>query len=164
MGTVFNRACENNNRKSLRKTITRAEAILWTFLRQRQCEGLKFRRQCSIGRYVVDFYCPSLRLAIEIDGLYHDEPETLAYDKGRQEELETLSVHFLRFKNEDVYTNIGGILTAIRSVAENKQKKSPCDKGETRRKEGGGQIVWGQIKGGTILSSVLKYPQFNKNP
>ena len=122
MGTVFNRESKSENRKSLRKKMTRAEAILWTFLKQKQCEGLKFRRQCSIGRYVVDIYCPSLRLAIEIDGQYHDNPDMTAYDKKRQNEIETLGVKVLRFKNEDVYTNIGGILAAIRILAKNKQK------------------------------------------
>lgn len=57
------------------------EIILWSRLKNRQLGGLRFRRQYSVGRYVVDFYCPEVRLVIEIDGDYHFTGEAKQYDK-----------------------------------------------------------------------------------
>jgi hypothetical protein len=65
---VFNRISEKPVRQSLRKALPAAELILWSKLKSRQVNGWKFRRQFGVGPYVVDFYCPALKLAIEIDG------------------------------------------------------------------------------------------------
>ena len=68
-------------RKSLRKNLTPAEAFLWRLLKNSQLENRKFRRQHSIGNYILDFYCPKIRLAIELDGDYHNNTETILYEE-----------------------------------------------------------------------------------
>ena len=75
---------------------------MWKHLRG-EALGVKFRRQFSIGRYVVDFYCPSLHLAIEVDGESHASEDARAYDEARQREIESLGVRFIRVANDDVY-------------------------------------------------------------
>ncbi len=74
MTEIFNREAERGIRQSLRNTLPAAELMLWSKLKNRQICGRKFRRQFSVGPYVVDFYCPTLKLAIEIDGDSHFQP------------------------------------------------------------------------------------------
>lgn len=93
--------------------MTPAEARLWTALRKRQCAGRKFRRQHSIGPYIVDFYCVRERLAIEIDGSIHDDPARAGYDAERQAFLERNGVTVLRFTNEQVRDQLSIVLEAI---------------------------------------------------
>ena len=98
---------KNNNlkqmqpyRRILRKNMTEAEVALWTMIRKRQLNNERFLRQYSIGRYIVDFYCPKHKLAIELDGeihLYQQE-----YDDRRTEYLKSLGVTVLRFENREV--------------------------------------------------------------
>lgn len=97
--------------RNMRKNPTSAEALLWTRLRKRQLDGLKFRRQHIIHQFIVDFYCPSVKLAIEIDGPVHDEQEQ--YDQYRDEMLNELGYQVARFKNEEVENNIELVVAAI---------------------------------------------------
>jgi very-short-patch-repair endonuclease len=100
-----------NIARDLRKKRTDAEKILWRNLRARQFEGLKFRRQHPIGNYVVDFVCLEVSLVIEVDGGQHAEnPKDVERDK--QLTLEGFKV--LRFWNNEVLTNIEGVLESIR--------------------------------------------------
>jgi very-short-patch-repair endonuclease len=101
----YNRSSEKSNRRVLRKNQTRAEKILWRCLRNRRLAGCKFRRQYSIDKFIVDFYCAELKLAIELDGVVHDEPEQKEYDIQRQEYLERFGIKFLRIKNEELFGN-----------------------------------------------------------
>lgn len=97
MNKIFNIKPYQERRRQLRKNMTEAEVILWSKLRSRQVNNYRFRRQVGIGKYIVDFYCPELRLAIEIDGdLHFLEQKTIYYDKKRQREIESLGVKFLR--------------------------------------------------------------------
>src|SRR6056297_2045913 len=97
--------------RKLRKESTLAEVILWNYLKGKQMKGFKFIRQKPIDNYIVDFLCKELMLAIEIDGCTHgDKPEQ---DKQRQDKLESLGVHFLRFRDSDVKKNIDGVLERI---------------------------------------------------
>ena len=89
-------------RRDLRNHATVAEKALWQILKGRQLHGRKFRRQHSLGQYVVDFYCPSERLAVELDGSVHDDPQRAAYDADRQREIEALGVRVMRFANDEV--------------------------------------------------------------
>jgi very-short-patch-repair endonuclease len=100
MGTTYNRAEQTSNRRDLRKASSLAERILWKGLRNRQVGGCKFRRQHGIEQYIVDFYCPELMLAIEVDGPHH----LLQRDKDqrRQRCIEKHGVQFLRFTDEEV--------------------------------------------------------------
>ena len=84
-----------------------AEILLWSRLKGKKVRGLKFRRQLSVGKYVIDFYCPAVKLAIEADGNTHTSEEEIEYDKTRQYEIANFGITFLRFRNEDIikYTN-----------------------------------------------------------
>jgi very-short-patch-repair endonuclease len=71
MKQIFNRGYLKKARRDLRKNLTPAEATLWLMLKNKQLEGRRFRRQFSIGNFIVDFYCPSEKLVIELDGANH---------------------------------------------------------------------------------------------
>lgn len=92
--------------------MTRAEKLLWDELKNKKL-GVKFRRQYSIGSYVVDFYSPELKLAIEVDGDTHNSPEAIEYDKHREEEISNLKIKFLRFLNEDVFSDLNSVIQKI---------------------------------------------------
>ena len=100
--------------RQFRKEPTQSEAILWKALRKQQVEGRKFRRQQPIGRFVVDFFCASERLIVEIDGGIHESQKNL--DHQRQLLLESLGLRFLRVSSEQVETNLAEVLTLIRSI------------------------------------------------
>ena len=82
-------------------------------LSRRQMLGYKFRRQHSVDQYVIDFYCPQLKLAIEVDGECHFTEAGREYDRRRQEHIETFGIKFLRVMNSDVLSNIYGVLDRI---------------------------------------------------
>ena len=105
-------------RRSLRNHMTPAELELWKHLKSRNLCGLMFRRQFGIGPYIVDFYCPELRLAIELDGNSHFGKEAEAYDRVRQTYIEAFGVHFLRFLNNEVYEDLELALGTIKKEAE----------------------------------------------
>ncbi len=88
--------------RQLRQDQTAAEEKAWSLLRNNQIGGLKFRRQHVVEGFVVDFYCPRLKLAIELDGGVHDRKMNKDYDELRQIELESKGVAVLRFRNEQV--------------------------------------------------------------
>jgi len=75
--------------------------------------GYKFRRQYGVNKYVVDFYCPKLKLAIEIDGDSHFGNQAIKYDQKRQSYIESFGIKFLRFTNNDIYNNIDEVLEVI---------------------------------------------------
>lgn len=93
--------------------MTRAELILWSKLKGRQFHGFKFRRQQGIGPFIVDFYCPELKLAIEIDGDTHFEPGAEERDRTREKKIERHGVQFLRFMNVDIYYELYAVLETI---------------------------------------------------
>ena len=90
-----------------------AERILWFNLKRRQLLGYKVRRQHGIGKYVVDFYCPELKLAIEADGPSHDTDVARRSDVHRQREIEKEGVRFMRFKDEEILGNADKVMTRI---------------------------------------------------
>ena len=107
-----------NKQKSLRKQLrnipTHYEYVLWKYLKNRQMNGYKFRRQYSFGFFVVDFYCPELSLAIEVDGANHFyDKKSIEYDTNRQKFIEKFEVRFLRFGNDEIRDNITGVLETI---------------------------------------------------
>ncbi|KST62417.1 endonuclease domain-containing protein [Mastigocoleus testarum] len=99
--------------KQLRKNMTPGEIILWKHLKGKQMCNCDFDRQRPIDRFIVDFYCKKLMLAIEIDGSSHDSPEAQARDRRRQARLEFLGVRFLRFREEEVRSGVEGVLEVI---------------------------------------------------
>jgi len=99
--------------KSLRKSQTDAERFLWKYLRNRRFRGLKFRRQFPIGRYILDFFCVEKRLAIELDGGQHSRDTVLKKDKTRGEFLQRFNITVIRFWDNDVLTNLDGVLQRL---------------------------------------------------
>ena len=82
-------------------------------LKGRQLAGRKFRRQHSVGRYVLDFYCPAERLGVELDGEVHADPARAVHDGVRQQALEASGVRVLRFENRAVLQTPDVVLGAI---------------------------------------------------
>jgi len=102
----------------LRQKQTDAERALWTKLKNKQPEGIKFRRQQPIGPYIVDFVSFERKLVVEVDGGQHNEKDGMAKDDKRTKWLEAEGFQVLRFWNNDVVTNIEGVLENIRAVLE----------------------------------------------
>lgn len=102
-----------NTAEVLRKTMTQAECNLWEELKNKKFNGLKFRRQHPIDRFVVDFYCHEHRLVIELDGDIHNQKDVKANDSNRESELQNFGLKILRFKNEEVFSNIQNVLEKI---------------------------------------------------
>jgi len=113
----FNTKSLKERRRELRRNQTNTEKILWELLRGRRLDGFKFYRQYSIGPYVVDFYCPQLRLAIEIDGSQHTEREIVIYDKERSNYFNSVNIQILRFWNEEIEKNVEVVLEKIKKHA-----------------------------------------------
>lgn len=113
MTIIFNRTSERVKRKALRKAMPKAEVILWAHLKNKQLHGYKFRRQYSVGPYIVDFYCPRLKLAIEVDGPSHFTNHAVEYDWQRQKYIESFNINVLRVTNLDIYENIEGVIKKI---------------------------------------------------
>jgi very-short-patch-repair endonuclease len=114
----FNRTEKKTARaRGLRREATEVEMRLWSKLRGGRLDGLSFRRQHPAGAYVLDFYCPQLRLSIELDGSQHGEPDHRFRDEKRSAWLRGCGVMELRFWNNDVTQNLAGVLEAILSAA-----------------------------------------------
>ena len=115
---MFYGASRNIFEKSfeLRKNMTAAEKILWNELKNRRVFKPKFRRQHPIDIFIVDFYCHKFKLAIEIDGEIHLDPEIAEYDDGRTHDIEKLGIKILRFSNEDVFNNLNLVLKEIKET------------------------------------------------
>jgi very-short-patch-repair endonuclease len=102
-----------DRRRELRKHLTPAEALLWKQLQRSQMAGRKFRRQHSVGPYVLDFFCASARLAVELDGAAHDHEAAYASDERRERFLKQAGIKVMRFENRDVIANLEGVLAEI---------------------------------------------------
>ncbi len=124
MGKLFNQKVQNTKRRILRNESTKAEKLLWAYVKVKQIKGYKFRRQFSVGSYVLDFYCPSLRFAIEVDGSYHNAIGQIEKDKERQSVIEECKINFIRFKNEDIFQNIDDVNLRINEKMMELSKKS----------------------------------------
>lgn len=112
---IHNRKELGTYRKELRNNLTSAEATLWIQLKGKQLDGRKFRRQHSVGTYILDFYCPSEKLCVELDGAGHFTPEGVAYDKERTAYLNSLNIRVIRFENAEVFERMEKVLSEIKS-------------------------------------------------
>ncbi len=113
---TYNTAKQKEFRKTLRNSMTAAECVLWQSLKGRQLVGKKFRRQMSIGRYIVDFYCPEARLVIELDGERHFSITMDEYEAERTKYLEQEGLKVIRFENKELYDNLGRVLETIKQA------------------------------------------------
>ena len=105
MTQLFNKQYLKPIRRKLRKDQTFAEKIVWLNVRRRELLGLKFKRQFSVDNYIIDFYCPEHKIALEIDGEIHDKPENIIKDKIRQRYLESFGIKFIRVTNSELLGN-----------------------------------------------------------
>lgn len=119
MKYLCNNSATKENQRNLRKNQTDAERKLWSILRNRQIRGIKFFRQYSVGPYIIDFYSPTKRLAIEVDGGHHAENGKMRYDDERTNYLTQQGAHVLRFWNNEVLGNIDGVWEKINEVSGN---------------------------------------------
>ena len=85
-------------------------------MKKKQLKGYKFRRQYGAGKYVIDFYCPKLKLAIEIDGQTHLDQVARIYDQERQKYIESFGIKFLHFSNYEVYEDLDAVIERIKAV------------------------------------------------
>ncbi len=92
--------------KTLRQRQTSAEELMWKILRNRNFEGLKFRRQHPLNKYVADFYCHELKLVVELDGDIHNLESVKEKDAKREEAIKDFGIEIIRFSNDDVFNDI----------------------------------------------------------
>ena len=111
---IYTRPQLNTFRKTLRNNMPQPERKLWFYIRRKQL-GVKFRRQHSIGKYIVDFFCCELKLAIELDGNSHFSEQAQAYDHQRTRDLSKLEIKVLRFTNNEVNQNLEEVLVKIKN-------------------------------------------------
>ncbi|MCC6563846.1 endonuclease domain-containing protein [Candidatus Uhrbacteria bacterium] len=118
MQKLFNSGVMKFRRKELRNNATPTERLLWSYLRG-SALGCKFRRQTSIGSFVVDFYCPVGKLVIEIDGSVHEGEKAGIYDAHRQRVIEQAGLRVIRFTTDEITGNMEAVLRTIRASLEN---------------------------------------------
>jgi len=110
---IFNIPELKQRRKLLRKKQTLEEAKIWEKLRNKRLHNFKFYRQYSIGYYIVDFYCPQIKLVIEIDGKFHDSEYNQDYDKIRSNYFESIGIKTIRFPNQKVLKDIDSVMKDV---------------------------------------------------
>jgi very-short-patch-repair endonuclease len=114
-----------NRARLLRKKATGAERILWRHLRNRNFAGYKFRRQHPFDDYVLDFYCPAVKLAIELDGGGHSYRVSEIRDRMRSDSLAREGIIVLRFWNHQVRKELDSVLRAIWFALQERQQQKP---------------------------------------
>jgi very-short-patch-repair endonuclease len=115
MSSTFNKPESVKRRKYLRRNMTKAEKILWTKLRNCRLSELRFRRQYGVYNYVIDFYCPAFRLAIEIIGDVHGYSNQIKSDAARKKKIESLGIKILVYTNLQVIEETERVLQDILS-------------------------------------------------
>jgi very-short-patch-repair endonuclease len=110
----------------MRREMTPAETMLWQALKGRRLSSLRFRAQHTVGQFVLDFYCPICKLAVEIDGVVHQGRET--QDLARTQHLEAHGYHVIRFYNNEVLSDLPSVLEAILTLARKLRPDIKADK------------------------------------
>jgi len=113
MNYLRNDPALKDRRRELRRNQTEAEKIFWAHVRNRQFHGMKFFRQYSFGPYIVDFYCPALKVVVELDGGHHNQDDNRVYDAARSEFLHAHGIKVLRFWNHDVLLDMQSVLAKV---------------------------------------------------
>ncbi len=101
--------------------MTEAEKVLWKVIR-RDSLGVRFRRQYGIGKFIADFYCPSLKLVIEVDGGGHFTVSGKKYDRVRTEYMNSIGIEVIRYKNRDVLNNMQSVIDSLLDVIDRLKK------------------------------------------
>ena len=105
------------NARTLRANLTPAERLLWEAIKKRRLNGLKFRCQHPVGPFVLDFWCPERRLAVEVDGSSHDHPDQADYDAVRTAQLNAFGYRVVRVRNDEVFDDLPAVLSRIAEAA-----------------------------------------------
>jgi very-short-patch-repair endonuclease len=113
MKFTMNDPALKHRRRELRKNQTEAEKAIWARIRKGQFYGIRFYRQYSVGPYILDFYCPKLKLAIELDGGQHLQDDNREYDAGRSVYLKSQGIDVMRFWNHEALSDTEAVLTQI---------------------------------------------------
>jgi very-short-patch-repair endonuclease len=122
MTKIYNKNKNQPIRKKLRQTMNKSEIILWSKIKNDRL-GYRFRRQHGIGNYIVDFYCPKLKLVIEIDGVTHLDESVYDNDVVRQKYLESLGLKVIRFTSTEILLNIQEVLKTLFIVCKQREKE-----------------------------------------
>ncbi len=120
--------------RTLRRDETSVETILWQALPDRGLGGLRFRRQYAMGQFVLDFYCPALRLVVEVDGGIHDTPEQIDRDQARTAHPTATGYTEVRRRNHEVLHDPGAALAHLASLAAQQRECPVCQQRMTARK------------------------------
>ncbi|MDO8618306.1 MAG: endonuclease domain-containing protein [Candidatus Uhrbacteria bacterium] len=121
MTEVFNKLHHLEMRRELRQQSTQAEKLFWKQVRSGQL-GIRIKRQVGIGEYIVDFYAPNIRLAIELDGGSHFEIGTAERDADRQKNIEVLGIKVIRFTDNEVFDGIDDVISILRNAIEERRR------------------------------------------
>ena len=116
---------QRSRARKLRQTMTPAEILLWRHIKAHRIDGLGFRRQVAIGPYVADFVCHGARLIIELDGESHEFFSQVSHDNRRDAWFASQGYIVLRYVNEDVFSNLAGVVEAIRAAAAGRSDLPP---------------------------------------
>jgi very-short-patch-repair endonuclease len=117
--------------RRLRRLLTPAEQVLWDAIRGRRLGGLRFRSQHPVGAFVLDFYCPSCKLVVEVDGAVHNQQAE--YDEARTERLNNYGYRVIRFRNEEVVHELPSVLQRILAAASEDHTASAATPTKSRR-------------------------------
>ena len=118
-------------RTKLRSNLTPAEAAFWKIVQNSKLDGRKFRRQHSVAGYILDFYCPSERLAVELDGEVHFHDAAREYDYERKLFLQHFGIKVIRFENKQVFEDLEFVLYTIRLNFGWRERTTPAAKPAT---------------------------------
>ncbi len=100
-------------RRELRHNQTEAEKAFWSHVRNMQFHDMRFFRQYSVGLYILDFYCPVVKLAVELDGGQHNQSDNIGYDAERSLYLKAQGIDVIRFWNHEVLSNMEGVISKL---------------------------------------------------
>ncbi len=112
-----------DRRRELRRNATKSEELLWTHVRREQRVETKIKRQYSVQGFVVDFYAPSVKLAIEVDGASHDLPFAEGRDAVRQKMIEEYGIQFLRFSDKEIFDDLDRVIQDIDNTIKKLQQQ-----------------------------------------
>ena len=116
---------QRSRAKQLRQAMTRAETLLWRYLKANRIDGLGFRRQAPIRNYIADFICMSAKIVVELDGESHDFEERRQADQSRDAFFVSEGFQVLRFANEQIMSNLEGVVETIRQAATDRLRGLP---------------------------------------
>jgi very-short-patch-repair endonuclease len=116
---------QRSRAKELRRTMTRAETLLWRYIKAERIDGLSFRRQVPMRSYIADFVCHEARLIVELDGESHDFESRQRHDERRDAWFVSQGYLVLRFTNDDVLSELEGVVTVIRDTARDRMRGAP---------------------------------------